>query len=68
MAWLEKPALIAGIERIRLEARADNANALGFYRQQGFREAGRIARYYRGTVDALRLEKRLHLALHLPPL
>ncbi|MFI4894800.1 MAG: GNAT family N-acetyltransferase [Steroidobacterales bacterium] len=68
MAWLEKPALIAGIERIRLEARADNPNALGFYRKQGFREAGRIARYYRGTVDALRLEKTLYLALHLPPL
>jgi [ribosomal protein S18]-alanine N-acetyltransferase len=59
MAWLEKPALVAGIERVRLEARADNPNAIGFYRKQGFREAGRIAGYYRGSIDAVRLEKRL---------
>ena len=67
IAWLEKPALVAGIERIRLEARADNPHALAFYRKQGFREAGRIAGYYRGTVDALRLEKRLGVALPASP-
>jgi ribosomal-protein-alanine N-acetyltransferase len=67
MAWLEKPALVAGITRVRLEARADNANAIGFYRRQGFREAGRIAGYYRGSVDAVRLEKRLGVALSAPP-
>jgi [ribosomal protein S18]-alanine N-acetyltransferase len=66
IAWLEKPALVAGIERIRLEARADNPNAIAFYRKQGFRESGRIAGYYRGSVDAVRLEKRLGLALHAP--
>ena len=65
--WLEKPARVAGIECIRLEARADNPNAIAFYRRQGFREAGRIAGYYRGTVDAVRLEKRLDVALHVPP-
>ena len=59
MAWLEKPAVVAGIERVRLEARADNPNAIGFYRKQGFRDAGRIAGYYRGSIDAVRLEKRL---------
>lgn len=58
MAWLEKPALVAGIERVRLEARADNPNAIGFYRGQGYREVGRVSGYYRGTVDAVRLEKR----------
>jgi [ribosomal protein S18]-alanine N-acetyltransferase len=67
LAWLEKPAQVAGIERIRLEVRADNPNAIGFYRKQGFRESGRIAGYYRGTVDAVRLEKRLGVALHAPP-
>jgi len=66
MAWLEKPALVAGIERIRLEARADNPNAIGFYRKQGFRESGRIAGYYRGSIDAVRLEKRLGVGLHAP--
>ncbi len=64
MAWLEKPALVAGIDSIRLEARADNPNALAFYRKQGFRENGRITGYYRDTVDAIRLEKRLGIALH----
>jgi [ribosomal protein S18]-alanine N-acetyltransferase len=66
ISWLEKPALVAGIERIRLEARADNPNAIGFYRKQGFRESGRIAGYYRGAVDAVRLEKRLAVVLHAP--
>ncbi|HEY2418068.1 MAG TPA: GNAT family N-acetyltransferase [Steroidobacteraceae bacterium] len=66
MAWLEKPALVAGIDCIRLEARVDNPNAIGFYRKQGFREAGRIAGYYRGAIDAVRLEKRLGVGLHAP--
>lgn len=65
--WLEKPARVAGIERIRLEARADNPTAIAFYRCQGYREAGRMAGYYRGSVDAVRLEKRLDVALHVPP-
>jgi ribosomal-protein-alanine N-acetyltransferase len=67
MAWLEKPALVAGIECIRVEARADNPNAIGFYRKQGYRETGRIAGYYRGAVDAVRLEKRLGVALQVRP-
>jgi ribosomal-protein-alanine N-acetyltransferase len=66
LSWLEKPALVAGIERIRVEARADNPNAIGFYRKQGFIEANRIAGYYRGAVDAVRLEKRLAVVLHAP--
>ena len=66
IAWLEKPARVACIERIRLEARADNPNAIGFYRRQGFRESGRIAGYYRGAVDAVRLEKSLTVMLHAP--
>jgi [ribosomal protein S18]-alanine N-acetyltransferase len=66
LSWLEKPARVAGIECIRLEARVDNPNAIAFYRHQGFREAGRITGYYRGTMDAVRLEKRLDAALHVP--
>lgn len=59
VAWLEKPAEVAGIGRICLEARADNPGAIAFYLKLGYREAGRVARYYRGTLDAIRLEKRL---------
>src|ERR1039457_2591598 len=66
ISWLEKPGLVAGIERIRLEARSDNPNAISFYRKQGFRESGRIAGYYRGAVDAVRLEKRLAVGVHAP--
>ncbi|MGA8709553.1 MAG: GNAT family N-acetyltransferase [Steroidobacteraceae bacterium] len=63
LAWLEKPAQVAGIVRIRLEARADNPVAIGFYRKQGYYETGRSGGYYRGTVDAVRLEKQLALAI-----
>lgn len=67
LEWLEKPARVAGIECIRLEARADNPSAIAFYRCRGYREAGRIAGYYRGTMDAVRLEKRLGVAVQVPP-
>jgi [ribosomal protein S18]-alanine N-acetyltransferase len=57
--WLEQPALVAGIECVRVEARADNPRAVAFYRKHGYVETARIARYYRGVVDAVRLEKKL---------
>jgi [ribosomal protein S18]-alanine N-acetyltransferase len=59
LAWLEKSAVTAGIERIQLEARIDNPDAVRFYRSQGYRETGSIAGYYNGTLDAVRLEKAL---------
>jgi ribosomal-protein-alanine N-acetyltransferase len=62
LAWLEQPARIAGIERVRLEARADNEAALAFYLEQGFRRVATVAGYYEGLVDAVKLEKRFMLA------
>jgi ribosomal protein S18 acetylase RimI-like enzyme len=62
LTWLEECADTAGIARIRLEARADNPVAVTFYLRQGYRLAGRIAGYYRGSLDALRLEKVLRAA------
>lgn len=59
VAWLEKPARIAGVERVRVEARADNAKALSFYRQLRFEPVKTVAGYYSGAIDAVRLEKRL---------
>ena len=59
VAWLEKCALVAGIATVRVEARADNPRAIAFYREQDYRPAGIVAGYYRGTVDAVRLQKRL---------
>lgn len=59
VGWLEAVARTAGIERLRVEARADNANALAFYRALGFAELARVHGYYSGRIDAVRLEKRL---------
>jgi [ribosomal protein S18]-alanine N-acetyltransferase len=57
LAWLEKCAVVAGNERIQLEARSDNALALAFYEKHGYRPIGSIRGYYRGVLDAVRLEK-----------
>lgn len=59
VAWLEKSADTAGIGCIQLEARADNEAALAFYERLGYRNAGRISGYYRGVLDAIKLEKHL---------
>ena len=59
LTWLEKCALTAGLERIQLEARADNPGAIAFYQGQGYSAIGSVAGYYRGEVDALRLQKML---------
>jgi len=65
LQWLEKSADTAGIELIRLEARADNPGALAFYRQQGYVANGRLINYYRGTLDAVRLEKALRAPMRI---
>ena len=59
LGWLEKCAVTAGLERVQLEARADNPDAIAFYLEQGYGRAGTVPGYYRGAVDAVRLEKRL---------
>jgi ribosomal protein S18 acetylase RimI-like enzyme len=59
VAWLQKPAQLAGLEKVRLELRADNPGALAFYQRLGFEPTGRSAGYYGGVVDAIRMEKRL---------
>ena len=61
LAWLEKCALTAGLERIELEARADNPVALAFYRGQGYLETGKVTGYYQGAIDAVRLEKSIRV-------
>ncbi len=59
LAWLEQPALVAGIELLRVEARVDNAGAIAFYRARGFAPVRTVTGYYAGRVDAVKLEKRL---------
>jgi ribosomal protein S18 acetylase RimI-like enzyme len=62
LAWLEQCAVTAGLEAIGVEARADNPGAIAFYRGQGYGVRSRVPGYYRGVVDAVRLEKRLGMA------
>jgi [ribosomal protein S18]-alanine N-acetyltransferase len=61
VSWLEKSADTAGIERIRVEARSDNPAAIAFYQKHGYAPTDRLAKYYRGTLDAVRLEKTLRV-------
>ncbi len=53
--WLKHSALTAGIALVKLELRASNLDALAFYRALGFIEKGRVAGYYRGRENALRM-------------
>ena len=59
VTWLEASARIAGINLIRLEARADNLSAIAFYRSLQFIPLGEVAGYYQGGIDAVQLEKKL---------
>jgi ribosomal protein S18 acetylase RimI-like enzyme len=59
LSWLEKCADTAGIERIGVEARSDNPVAIAFYQAQGYVQLAKVAGYYRGVLDAVRLEKNL---------
>jgi ribosomal-protein-alanine N-acetyltransferase len=63
LSWLEKCADTAGIERIRVEARSDNPAAIAFYQKHGYTQIDRIAKYYRGVLDAVRLEKTIRAAV-----
>ena len=59
VSWLEKCADTAGIERVSVEARSDNPAAIAFYQKHGYAQVDRLAKYYRGVLDALRFEKTL---------
>ena len=59
LRWLEECAVTAGLRRVGVEARADNPGAVDFYLAQGYELRGRVPGYYRGVVEAVRLEKRL---------
>lgn len=60
LRWLEAVAVTAGITRIGVECRRDNAPARNFYAESGYHELAITRGYYRGLEDAVRLEKWLH--------
>ncbi|MBL8345479.1 MAG: GNAT family N-acetyltransferase [Rubrivivax sp.] len=57
LAWLERVAQVAGVQRLSLEARHDNAAAIAFYREHGYRTSAVVAGMYQGVEDGVRLEK-----------
>jgi ribosomal-protein-alanine N-acetyltransferase len=64
LRWLEDVAIAAGIQRVVVECRRDNAPARNFYAEFGYHELAITKGYYRGVEDAVRLEKWLSDAPH----
>jgi ribosomal protein S18 acetylase RimI-like enzyme len=57
LQWLETVARTAGIARVRLEARSDNAAARAFYARHGYREVQLVRGMYCGMMDGIQLER-----------
>jgi ribosomal protein S18 acetylase RimI-like enzyme len=53
---------VAGIGTIRLELRATNRAARRFYEHLGFSEIARVAAYYAGVEDAVRMSREIRRA------
>ena len=69
LRWLEKTALIAGVDTVALEVRAVNVPARAFYRQAGYQENQYLRHYYRTpdgkTEAAYRMRRSLrHQRFH----
>lgn len=63
LKWLEKSCETAGIQRVRLEVRADNRPAIAFYRQLGYRYRGLVSGYYDRRESAVVMGKSLLTAV-----
>ena len=63
LQWLENSALVAGSQRIRVEARRDNLAARNFYNEHGYHELKIKARMYSGILDGIQLEKWISTAV-----
>lgn len=62
LGWLMASARVAGMASVRLELREDNAQAMAFYRRQGFEQTVLLPGYYEGRVDARRMLKVIRAA------
>ncbi len=56
-ASLERAVRQRNGHKIRLQVSVENASAIRFYEQLGYRTRGRIPRYYMNTIDAWWMEK-----------
>lgn len=59
--WLESCARTSGIFDVRLELRVQNATARAFYESLGYVAQDRVASYYAGVEDALRMRHDLRV-------
>jgi ribosomal protein S18 acetylase RimI-like enzyme len=59
LAAAERAARAHGASVMRLEVRADNAEARALYERRGYRLFGSRPAYYEDGMDAVRMEKRL---------
>jgi ribosomal-protein-alanine N-acetyltransferase len=66
VGWLEHSALIAGIGRVSLEARASNASARAFYQRLGYREIQSLPGYYQGREACVRMARNLWVERAVP--
>jgi ribosomal-protein-alanine N-acetyltransferase len=64
--WLERSALVAGIGRVSLEARASNASARAFYLRLGYREVQSLPGYYQGREACVRMARDLWVGRAVP--
>ncbi len=55
LQWLELSAVTAGVFQISLEVRAGNHEATQLYLAQGYLPLQRVAGYYQGVEDAIRM-------------
>ena len=60
--WLERSALVAGIGRVTLEARASNEAARAFYFRLGYAQAQLLPGYYGGRETSVRMVKALGMS------
>ena len=57
LQWLEHVARVAGVTRLKVEARGDNVPALAFYRKHGYSEYEAVPNMYENGEAGIRLEK-----------
>ena len=71
LLWLEKSALVAGVDTVALEVRAVNVPARAFYRNAGYQENEYLRHYYRTphgkTAAAYRMGRSLRETRFRPP-
>ena len=62
LEWLEKTAIVAGVERVYLETRLRNRIGRSFYQAHGYEELDVVRGYYNGEESAVRMVHELHRA------